>query len=215
MPAVTRSTIQVHSFGEQLSTRITPSLPAPHHPASETLHLHDFITAAAHQQWVSCCEKYNYKSKSYICSTNLPKDSALEAIPKQICLCACGACTHMTSRGCHNRELLFSKLTFHRTSQKSSFWSTEQCLWYQYQQTPFRLSLWSQKHLGMIRFYIISGEAKPSMPVFLWHAEGNFRPWFSFISLTLSGSRATLNIPNPQRVRSLRAVITLLKFDRR
>lgn len=83
MPAVTRSTIQVHSFGEQLSTRITPSLPAPHHPASETLHLHDFITAAAHQQCVSRCEKYNYKSKSYIwCSSNLPKDPALQALPK-------------------------------------------------------------------------------------------------------------------------------------
>lgn len=119
MPAVTRSTIQVHSFGEQLSTRITPSLPAPHHPASETLHLHDFITAAAHQQCVSRCEKYDYKSKSYIwCSSNLPQAPALEAVPKQICLCACGACTHMTSRGCHNRDLLFSELTFHRESQK-------------------------------------------------------------------------------------------------
>lgn len=45
-------------------------------------------------------------------------------------VCVCDAYTHMTIKCYHNKVLLFSKLTFHSMSWKSSFWNTVQCLWY-------------------------------------------------------------------------------------
>lgn len=58
-----------------LDSHYTLSDSALYHPASETLHLYDFITVSVPQQCLSCCEKYNYKSKLYIWySTNLSKD---------------------------------------------------------------------------------------------------------------------------------------------
>jgi len=69
-----------------LDSHYTLSDSALYHPGSETLHLYDFITASVHQQCVSRCEKYDYKSKSYIWwSGNLSKDPVLEAVAKQIC----------------------------------------------------------------------------------------------------------------------------------